>query len=69
MESLLDTPTVDTKSRELCQFIVDQPEFAAARGNIEAFLENAEAQALYRTWQEKGQERLRRRRWLRLLTH
>ena len=56
MENLLDTPTIDTKSRELCQFIVDQPEFAAARGHIEAFLENAEAQAVYRAWQEKGQE-------------
>lgn len=56
MSELLETTTVDTKARELCQFIVDQPEFAAARGNIEAFLENAEAQQIYRAWQEKGQE-------------
>ena len=56
MPTLLDTPTVATKTRDLCQFIVDQPEFAAARGHIEAFLEDAEAQSLYRAWQEKGHE-------------
>ena len=56
MPTLLDTPTVESKARDLCQFVVDQPEFAAARSNIEAFLEDAEAQAIYRQWQEKGQE-------------
>ena len=56
MAILLEPTTVDEKARELCQFIVDQPDFSEARRQIETFLEDAEAQAVYRSWQEKAHE-------------
>jgi cell fate (sporulation/competence/biofilm development) regulator YlbF (YheA/YmcA/DUF963 family) len=56
MAILLEPTTVDEKARELCQFIVDQPDFSEARRQIEVFLEDAEAQAVYRAWQEKAHE-------------
>ncbi len=56
MPTLIDTPTIDSQARALCQFIVDRPEFGAARGQIEAFLQSQEAQTVYREWQEKQHE-------------
>lgn len=54
--TVLETPSIEAKARDLCEFIVNQPEFAADRGRIESFLEDDQAQQLYRAWQEKGQE-------------
>ncbi|MEM7384349.1 MAG: YlbF family regulator [Verrucomicrobiota bacterium] len=48
--------TLEEKVRELCQFILDEPGFSDARGSIEAFLGDQEAQAAYQQWQKKGQE-------------
>lgn len=56
MATLLEPATIDGKARELCHHIVDQPEFIAGRKQIEAFLEDAEAQNIYRAWQEKAHE-------------
>lgn len=57
MPTLLEQPTtVEAKTRELCQFIVEEPSFRVARQKIEAFLTDDDAQSVYRAWQEKGQE-------------
>lgn len=56
MAILLEPTSIDEKARELCQYVVDQPDFAAGRRQIEAFLDDAEAQSVYRAWQEKAQE-------------
>ncbi|MFT4638019.1 MAG: cell fate (sporulation/competence/biofilm development) regulator YlbF (YheA/YmcA/DUF963 family) [Verrucomicrobiales bacterium] len=55
-DTLIETPSIEAKVRDLCEFIVNQPEFAADRGRIETFLEDTDAQKLFRAWQEKGQE-------------
>ena len=49
-------PTLEDKTRELCQFILEDPAFAAAFGSIDAFQEDKEAQGLYKSWQEKAAE-------------
>ena len=56
MPTLLEPATIDFKTRELCQFIVDEACFGEARAKIESFLTNDQAQSVYRAWQEKGQE-------------
>ena len=49
-------PTLEEKTRELCQFILEDPVFAAAQGRIETFLENEDATELYGNWQRKASE-------------
>ena len=57
MDATLQEPTtIQAKARELCQFILEDANFAAARGKIEMFLENEEAKKVYRAWQEKSHE-------------
>lgn len=56
MAILIEPTTIDSKTRELCHFIVDQPDFMTARRQIEAFLDDAQAQETYRSWQEKAHE-------------
>ncbi|MDF1754349.1 MAG: YlbF family regulator [Verrucomicrobiales bacterium] len=48
--------TLEDKTRELCQFILEDPKFAAASGSIDAFQEDKEAQSVYRDWQQKASE-------------
>lgn len=43
------------KTRELCQTIVDQPEFQQIRARIDAFLADAQARLLYETVLERGE--------------
>ena len=53
------TPTLDSltdKTRELCQFLLDDPDFGAAQRSIEAFEKDEEAQSLYEDWQRKAGE-------------
>ncbi|MEW6303116.1 MAG: YlbF family regulator [Verrucomicrobiota bacterium] len=47
--------TVAVKTRELCQTIVDLPEFQGIRSRIEAFLADDAARGLYDTLNVKGQ--------------
>lgn len=43
------------KTRELCQTILDQPEFRSIRSRIDAFMSNPEAQGLYQSVSERGE--------------
>ena len=47
--------TVQQKTRELCQAIVDQPEFQQMRQQIEAFLSDESAKTQYQSVMEKGE--------------
>ena len=54
--TLPEFATIEDKAREFCEFVVQDPGFAAARGKIDLFMENEEAKSAYRAWQEKGQQ-------------
>ena len=56
MHSNLENGAVLAKTRELCETIVSQPEFAQMRGNIEKFLADDEAKRLYQTVAEKSEQ-------------
>ena len=43
------------KTRELCQTILDQPEYQKIRQQVDAFFENEQAQAAYQTLSSKGE--------------
>src|SRR6185369_11694348 len=43
------------KTRELCQAIVDQPEFQSLRRHVETFLANEESKSQYQLVVEKGE--------------
>lgn len=43
------------KTRELCQAILDEPEFGAIRNQIDTFLENEEAKNQYQLLSERGE--------------
>src|SRR4026207_1788961 len=47
--------SVQQKTRELCQAIVDQPEFQQMRRQVEAFLNDENAKTQYQTVIEKGE--------------
>lgn len=44
--STKETPVIQ-KTKELCQTLIDQPQFAGLLGAIGSFMEDTEAQALY----------------------
>ncbi len=54
METVLETAALERKLRDLCQCIVEDPEFLEARAKIEAFSEDEAARKVYRAWQEKA---------------
>ena len=54
MQSTIEATVILTKTRELCETIVGQPEFRSIRLRIEAFLGNTEAQTRYQSVVEKG---------------
>lgn len=43
------------KTRELCQTILDQPEYQKLRAEVDAFFNNEQAQAAYQTLSSKGE--------------
>ena len=47
--------SVQQKTRELCQAIVDQPEFQEMRRQVEAFLGDDKAKTQYQSVMEKGE--------------
>lgn len=55
MATLTQENTVQQKTRELCQAILDQPEFRTLRQQIETFMANDEARGLYDSLSEKGE--------------
>ena len=54
MQSTTEATVILSKTRELCETIVGQPEFRSIRLRIEAFLGNTEAQTRYQSVVEKG---------------
>lgn len=55
MHSKLENGAVLEKTRELCQTILDQPDFLVLRRNLDAFLADEQAKELYQAVAEKGQ--------------
>ena len=55
MAHSLNNGPVLAKTLELCQTILDQPEFQALQRDIETFLADEPAKQLYRTVAEKGE--------------
>jgi cell fate (sporulation/competence/biofilm development) regulator YlbF (YheA/YmcA/DUF963 family) len=55
-------PTIEDKALELCQFVLEQPEFQESWSRIEAFLADPAAQNLYQQWQEASRELAMRER-------
>lgn len=55
MQTILGETALISKTKELCQTILDQPEFQALRLRIDTFLANEEAKMHYQTVMEKGE--------------
>ncbi len=55
MQTTIEESTVTQKTRELCEAILEQPEYQAARKNIEAFLADDKSRAQYDGLTLKGQ--------------
>ena len=54
MQTATDETAVVQKTLELCQTILDQPEFQAIRQQIDTFMANEEAKTQYQLVMEKG---------------
>jgi cell fate (sporulation/competence/biofilm development) regulator YlbF (YheA/YmcA/DUF963 family) len=54
METTMENAVIE-KTRELCQTILDQPEYKTIRSQVDAFLNNEQAQAAYQTLSSKGE--------------
>ena len=54
METTTENIVIE-KTRELCQTILDQPEYQAVRRQVDAFLNDEAAQAAYQLLSEKGE--------------
>jgi len=54
MQATIEDTIVMRKTRELCQTIVDQPEFQSIRERVECFLANDAAKSQYQVVMEKG---------------
>jgi cell fate (sporulation/competence/biofilm development) regulator YlbF (YheA/YmcA/DUF963 family) len=55
MPTEMDEPVILQKTLELCQTIVDQPEFVDMRQRIDAFLADEQAQAQYQSVVQKSE--------------
>ena len=55
METTTTENAVIGKTRELCQIILDQPEYQAVRRQVDAFLNDEKAQAQYQLLSSKGE--------------
>lgn len=56
MSTLTDDSAISTKTRELCQAILDHPDFKSAQQRIQAFVADDAARAQYESVVNKGQE-------------
>lgn len=54
MQTLEESPIIQ-KTKELCQAILDQPDFHELRRQIDTFMTNEEAKAQYQSLSEKGE--------------
>ena len=55
MEMTSEETVVVQKTKELCQAILDQPEYQRIRQGIDAFLNNEEVRGQYQALSEKGE--------------
>lgn len=56
MSLTVESNTVTQKTRDLCQAILDQPEFQEMRKNIDQFMADEKAQQEYQALVEKSEE-------------
>jgi len=54
MQTTTDETVIIAKTRELCQTIIDQPEYQSIRRRVDTFLGNEEAKNQYQLVVEKG---------------
>jgi cell fate (sporulation/competence/biofilm development) regulator YlbF (YheA/YmcA/DUF963 family) len=54
MQAAIEDSVVIQKTRELCQTIVEQPEFRSIRQRVDSFLSNEPAKSQYQLVMEKG---------------
>jgi cell fate (sporulation/competence/biofilm development) regulator YlbF (YheA/YmcA/DUF963 family) len=55
MQTITADSLINQKTRELCQAILDQPEFQMIRQRIDTFMTNNEAKEQYQFLSEKGE--------------
>ena len=55
MQTMTEESAVTQKTKELCQTILDQPEFQALRLQIDSFMANDEAKLQYQVLSERGE--------------
>ena len=55
MQTETESGVIISKTRELCQAILEQPEFQSMRQRVDAFLADESAKALYQTVSEQGE--------------
>lgn len=55
MHKLTEDTTIAQKTRELCQAILEQPEFGTIRQQIDAFMADENAKTLYQQLSERGE--------------
>ncbi|HEY2951670.1 MAG TPA: YlbF family regulator [Verrucomicrobiae bacterium] len=55
MTTITEETLILQKTRELCQTIVEQPEFATIRSRVDTFLSDESAKAQYQNLMEKGE--------------
>ena len=55
MQLTTEESVVVQKTKELCQAILDQPEYQKIRQGLDAFLNNEEVRSQYQTLSEKGE--------------
>lgn len=55
MSAITSPDVVDQKTRELCQAIIDQPEFRQVRQQIDAFMADDNAKAQYQSVMDQGE--------------
>ena len=56
MSATIETTPLVARVRELCQFIVNQPEFAAVKGKVDKFMGDEFAKALFVDMRQIGHE-------------
>ena len=54
MQTNVQEDVIQQKTRELCEAIVQQPEFQTIRRQVDSFMADAKAQAAYESLSEKG---------------
>ena len=54
MEAIADNAVVLQKTRELCQAILDRPDFSMIRRQVDAFMADASIQTQYQELSERG---------------